>query len=121
MRIDRDGFSRLGLDQDSTAGRYAAECGFEPFARDDGLHPDFIYDPEASYERYLRERGTTERTSGRTGPTRGPTRMAHSSQAGTCGMHGSPRAFQRNTVKRQRSLFWRYKSLWQCAARIENT
>ncbi len=57
MRIDRDGFSRLGLNQDSTAGRYAAECGFEPFARDDGLHPDFIYDPDASYERYLRERG----------------------------------------------------------------
>jgi len=57
MRIDRDGFSRLGLDQGSTAGRYAAECGFEPFARDDGLHPDFIYDPDASYERYLRERG----------------------------------------------------------------
>jgi len=57
MRIDRDGFSRLGLDQGSTAGRYAAECGFEPFARDDGLHPDFIYDPDASYERYLREKG----------------------------------------------------------------
>jgi len=57
MRIDRDGFSRLGLDQGSTAGRYAAECGFEPFARDNGLHPDFIYDPDASYERYLRERG----------------------------------------------------------------
>ncbi len=35
----------------------AAECGFDPFARDDGLHPDFIYDPDASYERYLRERG----------------------------------------------------------------
>ena len=35
MRIDRDGFSRLGLDQGSMAGRYAAECGFEPFARDD--------------------------------------------------------------------------------------
>jgi len=29
MRIDRDGFSRLGLDQVSTAGCYAAECGFE--------------------------------------------------------------------------------------------
>ena len=57
MRIGRGGFSRLGLDQGSTAGRYAAECGFEPFARDDGLHPDFIYDPDASYERYLRDRG----------------------------------------------------------------
>ncbi|MGI4765424.1 MAG: sulfatase-like hydrolase/transferase, partial [Janthinobacterium lividum] len=57
MRIDRDGFSRLGLDQGSMAGRYAAECGFEPFARDDGLHPDFIYDPDATYERYLRGKG----------------------------------------------------------------
>ncbi len=29
MRIGHDGFSRLGLDQGSTAGRCAAECGFE--------------------------------------------------------------------------------------------
>ena len=57
MRVDRDGFARLGVDQASMAGRYAAECGFEPYARDDGLHPDFIYDPDASYERYLRGKG----------------------------------------------------------------
>ena len=57
MRVDRDGFARLGLDEGSEAGRYAAECGFEPFARDDGLHPDFLYDPDAAYERYLRGQG----------------------------------------------------------------
>ena len=57
MRVDKDGFARLGLDQGSAVGRHAAECGFEPFARDDGLHPDFIYDPDAPYERYLRGKG----------------------------------------------------------------
>ena len=57
MRIDSQGFSRLGVDLGSAAGRYAAECGFEPVARDDGLHPDFMYDPDAAYERYVREAG----------------------------------------------------------------
>ncbi|WP_428929596.1 sulfatase-like hydrolase/transferase [Marinibacterium sp. SX1] len=57
MRLDVPGFERLGLDPNSERGRYAAECGFEPFARDDGLHPDFIYDPDAAYERYLRNSG----------------------------------------------------------------
>jgi len=57
MRADRDGMARVGLNGESEQGRYVAECGFEPYARDDGLHPDFIYDADASYERYLRAHG----------------------------------------------------------------
>ena len=42
---DRDGMTRLGIDPASRAGILAAQCGFEPYERDDGLHPDPIVDP----------------------------------------------------------------------------
>lgn len=57
MRADAEGFDRLGVNASLAKGLLAAECGFEPIARDDGLHPDFLYDPEATYETYLREKG----------------------------------------------------------------
>ena len=34
-----------------------SECGFEPYERDDGLHPDVAADPDLAYNRWLRERG----------------------------------------------------------------
>ena len=34
-----------------------SECGFEPYERDDGLHPDMSADPDLAYNRWLRERG----------------------------------------------------------------
>ena len=39
MRADYPGLARLGVDLDSQEGVFAAECGFEPFERDDGIHP----------------------------------------------------------------------------------
>lgn len=57
MRVDREGMQRLHVDEQSDAGRFVAQCGFEPYARDDGLHPDFLYDANAAYETYLREQG----------------------------------------------------------------
>ena len=61
MRADAEGMQRLGIDPQSIIGVRVAECGFDPFDRDDGLHaegPDGRYDPQAPrYERYLNEKG----------------------------------------------------------------
>src|SRR6185312_7581066 len=55
--VDREGFARLGVDPASPAGKLAAECGFEAWERDDGLHPDQAARPDLAYNRYLRARG----------------------------------------------------------------
>lgn len=39
MAADYEGLTRLGIDPDSKQGVWLRECGFEPFERDDGLHP----------------------------------------------------------------------------------
>jgi arylsulfatase A-like enzyme len=61
MRADREGMERLGIDPQSLIGVRVAECGFDPFERDDGLHavgPDGRYDAQRPrYNRYLNERG----------------------------------------------------------------
>jgi arylsulfatase A-like enzyme len=61
MRADAEGMRRLGIDPASIIGVRVAECGFDPFDRDDGLHaegPDGRYDPQRPrYERYLGEQG----------------------------------------------------------------
>jgi arylsulfatase A-like enzyme len=54
---DRAGLARLGLDPGSGAGLLAAEAGFEPFARDDGLHPSVSTSGEGAYERFLHASG----------------------------------------------------------------
>jgi arylsulfatase A-like enzyme len=61
MRADREGMQRLGIDPQSIIGVRVAECGFDPFERDDGLHaigPDGRYDSQLPrYNRYLNDRG----------------------------------------------------------------
>ncbi|MBW8908820.1 MAG: sulfatase-like hydrolase/transferase [Mesorhizobium sp.] len=57
MRADKEVMERLGIDRDSIIGVRVAECGFEPFERDDGLHPSTRYDPDPAYDTYLREHG----------------------------------------------------------------
>ncbi len=54
---DYEGMARLGVDPYSDLGVLVSECGFEPFERDDGLHPDSIVSPRLRYNRYLREQG----------------------------------------------------------------
>lgn len=54
---DAEGLVRLGLGRDSDIGRNLAEGGFEPFERDDGLHPTGKVAPDLSYNAWLRERG----------------------------------------------------------------
>lgn len=57
MAPDRAGMARLGIVPDSLIGIHASQCGFEPYERDDGLHPDGSYDPSPAYDRYLRQNG----------------------------------------------------------------
>ncbi|HEX6000833.1 MAG TPA: alkaline phosphatase family protein [Hyphomicrobiaceae bacterium] len=55
MTADREGLERLGLDPASLIGVHVSECGFEPYERDDGLHPDGR--PRPAYDAYLRAHG----------------------------------------------------------------
>ncbi len=57
MAADRDGLKRLGVDPSSIEGTLNSQCGFEPWERDDGLHPDNGTDPNLAYNVYLREQG----------------------------------------------------------------
>lgn len=57
MEPDQEGMKRLGLSPEEGDGLLVSECGFEPFDRDDGLHPDRRGDLDFAYNRYLRERG----------------------------------------------------------------
>jgi arylsulfatase A-like enzyme len=61
MEADVEGMQRLGIDPQSIIGVRVAECGFEPYERDDGLHavgPDGRFDPRPPrYNRYLNEKG----------------------------------------------------------------
>lgn len=57
MRADYAGMSRLGIDPASSIGVRIAECGFDPFERDDGIHPYSGHDPDPNYSDYLRAQG----------------------------------------------------------------
>jgi len=58
MSADVEGMKRLGLAPDSEIGALVAECGFEPYEREDGLHPDGPrYPRNAAYDDYMKNRG----------------------------------------------------------------
>ncbi len=61
MSADIEGMLRLGVDPYSIIGVRVAECGFEPYERDDGLHgrgPDGArYAPRPRYNAYLNDKG----------------------------------------------------------------
>jgi arylsulfatase A-like enzyme len=57
MTSDDEGMQRLGIDPGSTVGVLAAECGFEPYDRDDGLHPPGRAHSSAPFNAYLRAKG----------------------------------------------------------------
>ncbi len=57
MKADLEGMARLGIAPDSLIGTHVAQCGFEVFERDDGLHPDGPYDARPRYDDYLRSKG----------------------------------------------------------------
>lgn len=57
MRADFSGMSRLGIDPGSQIGVRIAQCGFDPYERDDGIHPFSGHDPDPAYNDYLRSQG----------------------------------------------------------------
>jgi len=61
MAADVEGMARLGIDPASAIGVRVAECGFDPYERDDGLHgrgPAGKYDPrEPRYNAWLQAQG----------------------------------------------------------------
>jgi arylsulfatase A-like enzyme len=57
MKADVEGMRRLGIDPNSSRGVEIRECGFEPYERDDGLHPAQLADPDLAYNRWLRQLG----------------------------------------------------------------
>jgi arylsulfatase A-like enzyme len=57
MQPDDEGMQRLGIDPGSTIGVLASECGFEPYDRDDGLHPAGRPSRSAPYNAYLKSKG----------------------------------------------------------------
>ncbi len=57
---DLANFERLGIDPDSDVASRLTHAGFEPFDRDDGLHPDYLVfnvQPPVKYNQYLKEQG----------------------------------------------------------------
>ncbi len=57
MTADAAGMASLGIDPASEIGVRVSECGFEPFERDDGLHPDTARQRWSAYDDYLVEQG----------------------------------------------------------------
>jgi arylsulfatase A-like enzyme len=61
MYADAEGLKRLGIAPDSVIGARVSECGFDAYAREDGLRgdgPDGIYDTKPSpYNDYLHDKG----------------------------------------------------------------
>ncbi|MEL6585509.1 MAG: sulfatase-like hydrolase/transferase [Pseudomonadota bacterium] len=53
MIADLEGMAWLGIDPTSEIGVRRSECGFEPFERDDGLHPDSRRQQWSAYDDYL--------------------------------------------------------------------
>lgn len=60
MVPDKEGMERLGIDPDGAVGTHLSEAGWEPFERDDGVHPDALVKPELAYNAYLKEKGYNE-------------------------------------------------------------
>jgi arylsulfatase A-like enzyme len=54
---DQPGMQWLGLSPTEGIGRLVAEGGFEPYGRDDGVHPDAKPQPHQMYNAYLRDKG----------------------------------------------------------------
>ena len=57
MAADAEGMARLGVERNSPLGVLLSECGFEPYERDDGLHPPPVVDPNLAYNAWMREQG----------------------------------------------------------------
>ena len=105
MRADREGMERLGIDPNSIIGVRVAECGFDPYERDDGLHGHrprrALRSASAALQPLSQRQGLRRRQPlARLGQRRARARATSSPRAGPCGMRASPRACGRRTPRR---------------------
>ena len=99
MAPDLEGMKALGIAPDSIIGVHVAECGFEPYERDDGLHPTR---PAAPALRRLsaREGLSTRPIPGSIGPIPARPTTARCRTAGCWCMPTRPRACRRSIPRR---------------------
>ena len=90
MAPDLEGMKALGIPPESIIGVHVAECGFEPYERDDGLHTTRICASTVSRRRIL----------GSTGPIPAPMTTAPCRKAGCSFTPTRPRACRTNTPRR---------------------
>jgi len=60
FKPDLESLARLGVDPGINPGLPYLQCGFEPFERDDGLHPEVdgqLAGPDPAYNQWLRQLG----------------------------------------------------------------
>jgi len=58
MAAHRPAMKRLGIEADSAVGVHVAQCGFEPYERDDGLNPtERLPQGGLAYNRYMQDKG----------------------------------------------------------------
>ena len=60
FKPDLESMARLGIDPGTNPGLPYWQCGFEPFERDDGLHPEVdgkLAGPDPAYNAWLRQLG----------------------------------------------------------------
>jgi arylsulfatase A-like enzyme len=57
MTADYAALKRLGIDPHTDMGVSLIEAGFEPYERDDGLHPDPGFTGDTAYQAYLESKG----------------------------------------------------------------
>jgi arylsulfatase A-like enzyme len=57
MIADQEGMKRLGVNPESEIGVHHSQAGFEPYERDDGIHPDSMVKPNVAYNEYLKKKG----------------------------------------------------------------
>lgn len=57
VKANEDDMRWLGIDPESEQGQRIGSCGFEPYFRDDGVHPDNPRALKQAYNQYLLEKG----------------------------------------------------------------
>ena len=70
MKPDTEGMTRLGINKDTEIGLIISEPGFEPYERDDGLHPNNQIKKSKktlSYNEWLNKLDTKEKIRGTVG------------------------------------------------------
>ena len=56
-KADAPSMARLGIDPTSRIGVRISQCGFDPYERDDGIHPYSGHEPNPPYNEFAHDNG----------------------------------------------------------------